>query len=123
MATHWRCWTPEEAARREAEYVRLIAAADAATRRMALRLEAVRSANRHRMHQPVDDAARPSQAAEPDGDADPGPRRRRRKSEDKREKDAEKLERKWQQRRTCTGTIKRGRRRHGHRPLWGHAAP
>ena len=32
--------SPEEAARREAEYVRLIAAADAATRRMALRLEA-----------------------------------------------------------------------------------
>ena len=78
MATQWRAWSPEEAARREAEYVRLIAAADPATRRMALRLEAVRSANRHRMHQPVDGAARPSQAAEPDGDAGPDSRRRRR---------------------------------------------
>ena len=33
MATQWRAWIPEEAARRDVEYVRLLAAADAATRR------------------------------------------------------------------------------------------
>ena len=73
-----RRWSPEEAARREAEYVRLIAAADAATRRMALRLEAVRSANRHRhAQQPVDAAPGPQHTAAPEGDADHAPRRRR----------------------------------------------
>lgn len=95
-------WRPEDVARRDAEYVRLLATADAATRRMALRLEAARSAGRHKhTRQPVDAAAGP-QTVQPDGGTGAKPRRRRRKSEAKRQKDAEKLEGKWQQRRAAS---------------------